>query len=79
MFDLMFHSAVAGFINYHTAIKQDPKKVVRPGSSGNTKLFTEMVQSVAQEHHLSFTDVFFNYYMKMLFDYFKINFVTKSK
>jgi hypothetical protein len=79
MFDLLFHSSVHGYINYHAAIKQNPQKIVLPGYSGNTKLFTEMVNSVAQEHHLHFEDVFFNYYMKMLFVYFDINFDTKSK
>jgi hypothetical protein len=76
MFDLNSHKTAGGFIKYHTAIKQEPKKVVIPGH-GNIRVYTEMVDAVEKKHHIWYTDV--NYYMKKLFDYFEINFVTKYK
>ena len=78
MFDLNFHKSVGGFSKYHTSIKQEPKKVVAPGY-GNNKVFAERVDASEEKHHIRHTDVFFNYYMKKWFDYFEINFVTKSK
>ena len=72
MFDLDFYIAVDGFFTYHMKIKQIPLKFLP--KRGNRTTVADMLRKTEEEHHIRYTNAYFNYYMKKYFEYFNINF-----
>lgn len=77
MFDLAFYASVGGFLVYHFGLKQNPNSIL-PSLMGNQAAY-EYLSNVETQKNIKGASVYFNYYMKKYYEYFKLTFITKNK
>ena len=79
MFDLNFYLSVLGYTLYHKLLRQDPNKILSK-RKGTNRTMLDYVLEVEKKLSIAFKCNFFNYYMKMYFKYFNLNYMkVKSR
>ena len=79
MFDLNFYLSVLGYTLYHKLLRQDPNKILSK-RKGTNRTMLDYVLEVEEKLSIAFKCNFFNYYMKMYFKYFNLNYMkVKSR
>jgi len=94
MFDLMFHACVSGYVKYmHYLMHETLPNAEGHSQVSIINYFKKMVCSIsillqiqvtnifvmkADDHHISHRSYYFNYYMKVYFKYFNLNYPSSS-
>ena len=94
MFDLDFYASISGFVKYmHYLMHKTLPNAEGHSQVSILKFFNNMVCSISilidiqvtnifvmkdEDHHISHMDYYFNYYMKVYYKYFNLNYPSSS-